>query len=144
MADFLLLLPCVLNVFRLRNCVQLEILFRYSEKNADHSWQYLEVFSLVWRFCLEVFHCVLHISFIKRSRYVSIIEPSHDKTSLIRDFACAQWVAKDPSFLHADSEDSDQTGWMTRLIWVFAGCTVILLVLSWGGSFFSMPAFWRP
>ena len=22
---------------------------------------------------------------------------------------CAQWVAKDPSFLHADSEDSDQT-----------------------------------
>ena len=23
---------------------------------------------------------------------------------------CAQWVAKDPSFLHADSEDSDQTG----------------------------------
>ena len=25
---------------------------------------------------------------------------------------CAQWVAKDQSFLHADSEDSDQTGWM--------------------------------
>ena len=24
---------------------------------------------------------------------------------LIRVFACAQWVAKDPSFLHADSED---------------------------------------
>ena len=35
----------------------------------------------------------------------------------------AQWVAKDPSFLHADSEDSDQTGWMPRLIWVFAGRT---------------------
>ena len=33
---------------------------------------------------------------------------------------CAQWVAKDPSFLHADSEDSDQNGWMSRLIWVFA------------------------
>ena len=30
---------------------------------------------------------------------------------------CAQWVAKDPSFLHADSEDSDQTGRMPRLIW---------------------------
>ena len=28
----------------------------------------------------------------------------------------AQWVAKGPSFLHADSEDSDQTGWMPRLI----------------------------
>ena len=36
---------------------------------------------------------------------------------------CAQWVAKDPSFLHADSEDSDQTGRMPRLILVFAGCT---------------------
>ena len=34
----------------------------------------------------------------------------------------------------ADSEDSNQTGWMPRLIWVFAGHTVILLVLSWGGS----------
>ena len=34
---------------------------------------------------------------------------------------CAQWVAKDPSFLLADSE-------------VFAWRTVILLVLSWGGS----------
>ena len=32
----------------------------------------------------------------------------------------AQWVAKDPSFLHADSEDSDQTGRMPRLTWVFA------------------------
>ena len=30
----------------------------------------------------------------------------------------------------ANSEDSDQTGWMPRLIWVFTGCIVILLVLS--------------
>ena len=34
----------------------------------------------------------------------------------------------------AHSEYSDQTGRMPRLIWVFAGRTVILLVLSWGGS----------
>ena len=33
---------------------------------------------------------------------------------------CAQWVAKDPRFLHADTEDSDQTGWMPSLIRVFA------------------------
>ena len=33
----------------------------------------------------------------------------------------AKWVAKDLSSLHADSEDSDQTGRMPRLIWVFAG-----------------------
>ena len=35
----------------------------------------------------------------------------------------------------AHSEDSDQTGRMPRLIWVFAGRTAILLVLSRGGSF---------
>ena len=66
-------------------------------------------------------------------------EPPHDKTnkmtgapsedsdqlghpsSLIRVFACAQWVAKGPMLLHADSEDSNHTGQMPRLIWVFAG-----------------------
>ena len=36
---------------------------------------------------------------------------------------CAQWVAKDPCFLNADSEDSDQAGQMPRLILVFAGRT---------------------
>ena len=36
---------------------------------------------------------------------------------------CAQWVAKVPMFLHGDREDSDQTGWMPKLIWVFAGRT---------------------
>ena len=40
---------------------------------------------------------------------------------------CTQWVAKDPSFLHAESEDSDQTGRMPRLIWVFAGHTCHLV-----------------
>ena len=50
-------------------------------------------------------------------------------------WACAQWVAKDPSFLRADNEDSDQIGRMPRLILVFAGRTVILLILSRGGSY---------
>ena len=83
-----------------------------------------------------------------------IVELPHDKTNKItvhpaktqiklgirpvwsKSLLCTQWVAKGPSFLHADSEDSDQTGRMPRLIWVFAWRTVILLVLSWGGSFF--------
>ena len=38
-------------------------------------------------------------------------QPGHPESSL-----CAQWVAKDPMFLHADSEDSNQTGRMPRLI----------------------------
>ena len=42
------------------------------------------------------------------------------------------------SFTHwAHSKDSDQSGRMPRLIWVFIGHTVILLILSRGGSFLS-------
>ena len=52
--------------------------------------------------------------------------------------------AKDPSFLHADSEDTDQTGWMPRLIWVFAGHTChfvgfvmrrLILSITWHASY---------
>ena len=61
-------------------------------------------------------------------------EPRHDKTNkmgvrpaktqislgicpvLSESSLYAQWVAKDPRFLHTDSEDSDQTGQMPRLI----------------------------
>ena len=48
---------------------------------------------------------------------------------------CTLWVAKDSMFLHANSENSDQTGRMPMLIWVFAGRTLILLVLSCPSSF---------
>ena len=40
-------------------------------------------------------------------------QPGHPP-SLIRVFAVTLWVVKDPSFLHADSEDSDQTGLMPQ------------------------------
>ena len=62
-----------------------------------------------------------------------IIEPIRDKTNKVtvtqrrlksasasaqsdQSLLCAQWVAKEPSHLHADSEDTDQTGRMPRLI----------------------------
>ena len=59
-------------------------------------------------------------------------KPGHP-LSLIRDLA-VHLVAKDPRFIHADSEDSDQTGWIPRLIRVFSGAQAILLVLSCEGS----------
>ena len=80
-------------------------------------------------------------------------EPPHDKTNKVAvrlaksqislgihprwsvSSLCAQRVAKDPSCLHEDSEDLDQTGRNPRLIWVFAGHTVTLLVLSCLGLF---------
>ena len=43
---------------------------------------------------------------------------------------CAQWVAKDPMFLHVSSKDSDQTGQMPRLIWGFAGRTSFCWVVA--------------
>ena len=75
-------------------------------------------------------------------------EPQHDKTNKMTSVRpaktrircpvwsesslCAQWVAKDLMFLHGDSEDSDQTGRMPRLIWVFAGrtCHIVGFVVT--------------
>ena len=56
------------------------------------------------------------------------IHPVWSESSL-----CAEWVAKDPSFLHADREDSGQTGRIPRLIESSLGAHGILLVLSWEG-----------
>ena len=84
-----------------------------------------------------------------RNGTLGLYEPRHDKTNKMsvrpaktqislgirpvwsESSLCAQLVAKDPSFLHADSVD--QTGRMPRLTWVFAGRTAILLVLSCRG-----------
>ena len=89
----------------------------------------------------------------KNTAKQNIIEPPHDKTKKMtlhpaktqislgihpvwsESSLCAQWVAKDPSFLHADDEDSDQPGQIPRLIWVFIGHTATLLVLSCHGSY---------
>ena len=67
-------------------------------------------------------------------RWKISVEPPHDKTNKVavrpaetqislgirpessESSRCAQWIAKDPRFLHADIEDSDQTGRMSRLI----------------------------
>ena len=64
----------------------------------------------------------------KQQLLISIFEPRYDKTSKMtvrpakaqitqsdQSLLCAQLVAKDPSFLYADSGDSDQTGRMPRL-----------------------------
>ena len=79
-------------------------------------------------------------------------EPQHDKTykmtcapdedsdqlghppSLIRVFACTQSVAKDPMFLHANNEHSDQTGGYQACSDSSLGAHVILLVLTCCGS----------
>ena len=86
--------------------------------------------------------------------FTQLKEPRHDKTnkmacatsensdlpghppSLIRVFAvpARRKLWSHLAIYWAHSEDSDQTRRMPRLIWVFAGRTVILWFLSWGGS----------
>ena len=65
----------------------------------------------------------------QRSQISLGICPVWSKSSLSAWRKLGSWATH---WVH--SEDSDQTGRMPRLIWVFAGRWVILLVLSWGGS----------
>ena len=78
---------------------------------------------------------LINCSFVNLSHLMTKPTKWHVRPVWSESSLHAQWVAKDPSFLHADSEDSYQTGRMPRLIWVFTGHTCHLLVLSWGGSF---------
>ena len=88
----------------------------------------------------------------RRTNYVPS-EPQHDKTNKVNvrpaktqislgirpvwsESSLYAWRKLGSLATHwAQSEDSDQTGRMPRLIWVFAGRTVTLLVLSCRGSF---------
>ena len=68
--------------------------------------------------CTNETHCVKTNKMVcAQQRQISLgIHPVWSESLLY-----AHCVAKDPSFLHADSEDSDQTWRMPRLIRVFAG-----------------------
>ena len=55
--------------------------------------------------------------------------------SLIRVFAVRMKKLGSLAIHWVHSKDTDQTGRMPRLIWIFAGRTLILLVLSCRGSF---------
>ena len=58
-------------------------------------------------------------------------QPGHPP-SLIRVSLCSQWVAKDQSFLHADSKYSDQTGRMPGLICLrWAHSSFVGFVIYW-------------
>ena len=69
-------------------------------------------------------------------------EPRHDTTNKMSvrpvwsESSLSAWRKLGSLATHwAHSEDSDQTGRMPRLVWVFAGRTLTLLVLSCRGSY---------
>ena len=63
---------------------------------------------------------------VKTNKMTFAPSEDSDQPSLI-SLLCAQWVAMEPSFLHADSEDSDQTAHTDLSL---LGTHAILLVLS--------------
>ena len=85
---------------------------------------------------------------------VSLCEPRHDKTKKVSvrpaktqirlgirlvwlESSLSAWRSLGSLATHwAHSEDSDQSGRMLRLIWVFAGRKFIVLVLSCRGSYY--------
>ena len=93
-----------------------------------------------------------HCAFRPRFSIMIWFEPRHDKTNKVSvrpaktqislgirtvwSKSSLAWRNLGPLTTHwAHSEDFDQTVRMPRLIWVFAGRTLILLVLSCRGSF---------
>ena len=98
-------------------------------------WYYEKVRKEIFMYMLFLFlFCTRNTQEDQLKKYPSIVrhKPPHDKTnkmiyapSELRSAWSAQSdqspqsahrVAKNPSFLHADSEDSDQTGLMPRLL----------------------------
>ena len=116
------------------------------------------VAKFIWSFLL-IWHrsapcLVSHYCMVKNQRLMTTFEPRHDQTNKVTvrpaktqislgirpvwsESSLSAWRKLGSLTTHwARSEDSDQTGRMPRLISVFAGLTVILLVLSRGGSFY--------
>ena len=107
------------------------------------AWMLWEILGNTGRVCIEDVPTVTVDTVVKPPGYIPIpgsqkwattqqnqqneCAPSEDSVQSDQSSLCAQWVAEGPSFLHADMR-------MPRLIWVFAGRTVILLVLSCRGS----------
>ena len=106
--------------------------------------------SVVYGMILELTHL---------TNIVILSEPRHDKTNKMTvrpaktqislgihpvwsESSLSAWRTFGSLATHwALSQDFDQTGWMSRLIWVFAGRTVTLLVLSCCGS--SIGSLWK-
>ena len=106
------------------------------------------IFGFWEAYCSVCWHCISknHLSCLLTKPTKWHVRPAKTQISMgirpvwSKSSLCAQWVGKDPSFLHADSEDSDQTGRLSRLIWVFAGptCHFVCFVTRWLISFYQL------
>ena len=109
--------PVQLSMQNIRHCNQWNtsfLLIHYNGFANAYFWWYYSSKTYIHAIWINFFNKLL------RKTQISLgIRPVWSESLL-----CAQWVAKGSVLLQADSEDSDQTGRMRRLIWVFAGRTV--------------------
>ena len=110
-------------MFLFRKCSFFYLFLQFLKKNEDYAWSY------VYMSCLMTKQTMWHVRPAKTQISLGI-RPVWSESSL------SAWRKLRSLATHwALSEDSDQTGRMPRLIWVFARHTLILLVLSWGASY---------
>ena len=98
-------------------------------------------FIILWHFHHEPRHDKSNKISVRpaKTQIILGIRPVWSESSL-----CAEWVGKGPSFFHVNNEDSDQTGLGGCPGWaVFAGRTLILLVLSCLGSFYTRASVYK-
>ena len=124
-----------LSLWRMFGCLATHKM--HSEDNDQTAQQH----RLIWDFTEQTlfYRFGSNLSHLMRKPIKWPVHPAKTKISLgicpvwSESLLCAQRIAKDRSFLHADSDDSDQTGQMPRLIWVFAErtCHFVGFVMWW-------------
>ena len=91
-----------------------------NDREADQSGHSCSLISVFAIHCLDRSH-----SMTKPTAWP--VRPMKTQTSLgicpvwSESSLCTEWVAKDLMFFHANNKDTDQSGQMPRLIWVFTG-----------------------
>ena len=128
--DFIAIFPKSMT----RSAAWLGVLFgdsNTSNHTSTRNWTYRKLIAPAWTVQGSTRYTwkTIYLSCLVTKPAYWHVRPAKTQISLgirpvwLKSSLWAQWVAKDPSFLHADSEDSDQTGRTPRLIWVFAGRT---------------------
>ena len=104
----------------------------------------VSILRTIWYMKNELHHdkvCLWNMSHLMTKPTKWHVRPAKTQTSLgihpvLSESLLSAWRKLGSLATHwADREDSDQTGQMSRLVWVFTGHKDILLVLSWGGSY---------
>ena len=77
----------------------------------------------------------IHMSYLMTKPTKWHVCPAKTQNRVWSESSLSAWRKLRYLATHWATAKTDQTGRIPRMVWVFAGRTVILLVLSWGGSY---------